>query len=82
MTQCDIQKSEKERERETERKKKNGQKTNMIPFQSHITIYYVLTVTALYFQTKTIFRLFNLKNSIVIAIVTKNVDEDWKPVPK
>lgn len=28
------------------------------------------------FSDITIFRLFNLKNSIVIAIVTKNVDED------
>lgn len=50
MTQCDIQKSERERESQRE-KKKNGQKTNMIPFESHITIYYTLTVTALYFQT-------------------------------
>lgn len=49
MTQYDILKSEKEGERE--KKRKTDKKTNMISFESHITIYYILTVTALYFQT-------------------------------
>lgn len=50
MTQYDILKSEKEGERE-KKKRKTDKKTNMISFESHITIYYILTVTALYFQT-------------------------------
>lgn len=81
MTQCDIQKSEKERERDREKKEKwTKNKYDTIPITHHNLL--CIDGNCTVFSDITIFRLFNLKNSIVIAIVTKNVDEDWKPVPK
>lgn len=70
-----------ERERDREKKEKwTKNKYDTIPITHHNLL--CIDGNCTVFSDITIFRLFNLKNSIVIAIVTKNVDEDWKPVPK
>lgn len=80
MTQCDIQKSERERESKRKKEKWTKNKYDTIRITNHNLLYIDGNCTV--FSDITIFRLFDLKNSIVIALVTKNVDEDWMPVPK
>lgn len=73
MTQCDIQKSERERVKE-KKDKWTKNKYDTIRITHHNLLYIDSNCTV--FSDITFFRLFDLKNSIVIALVTKNVDED------
>lgn len=73
MTQCDIQKSERERERVKEEKwTKNKYDTIRITHHNLLHIDGNCTV----FSDITFFRLFDLKKSHRYSSGTKNVDED------